>query len=314
MTTIRQKHASPAVRSAFTFLALLTVGVAVGQLEEESPSRLIRFLTYSDEQRERHILFTCGLDNTDRAAAKTLARMGVRALPDIENALNSIAKRGQRSEFATNAGWLLLAYAKIKGPAALPQLEVMRKNRRFAFLQIDLDHSVALSLGLTSYLDSSREPTDAVCRAEQPRDALDRLILAWERNDRSLLEASLGPGARTALNSLLGGKTWAAMRSERWPDKSAAGSALGYRLETSAEWAEPEETLDDLPYEDATLKSVDSELEVSLRNRSGGDCGKRRVKFLKTRNSRGQRFTYQVDDPDLEDLLGAIASCAADRN
>ncbi len=103
-------------------------------------------------------------------------------------------------------------------------------------------------------------------RYEEPRDVLDQLILAWERNDRPLLEASLAPGARAALNSLLAGTTWVGLRGELWPDRSGGGVALGYRFDISGRWSEPEETLEeDRAYGDAALSSANPDLDTLLK-------------------------------------------------
>src|SRR5262249_28332706 len=151
----------------------------------------IRFLNYaSDDRKNRRLVFSCGLWNADRAAAQSLAKFGTRAATEIEQALDSIERRGRSSEFAVSAGWLLIAYARIKGPAAFSRLREMRSNPGLRFLALSLDESAALSLGVTSYVSSFREPLPVThCdRESDPRDGLDQFILAWERNDPSRLE------------------------------------------------------------------------------------------------------------------------------
>ena len=285
----------------------------MGQTNEQSPSDLISFLT----DPYRHVTFRCGLVSTDRAAAASLAKLGDAALPSLERAFDSLDSRGERSEFATSAGWLALAYAKIKGPDAYPRLARLIANPKLAFLRIDLDAAAELSLALTSYLDSSRPPSDVVCRAAQPRDALDRLILTWERNERSLFQANLGPEGTAALNSLLQSKSWAAMRTELWNGRHVHG-AVAYRFDIAGQWSEPEETLEQKRDPgNAPPTMIDPELDALFKTRSGRVCGRHRVRFLgvKTGTTFGAPSpfpdSYVVDSADLGDLLRLIGSCAA---
>jgi hypothetical protein len=197
----------------FAFLASGLQGRGSSQAQQESPRDLVMFLTcQSDRPGKAPFLMgisSCGSATADYSAAKSLARWGTAAIPDIEAALNSIEQHGESSEFALGAEWLLAAYAQIQGSAAYPRLRRMMRDPALGFLRIDLDGAAAISLGLTSYLSSSREPARMFhcLRGPQPRDALDQLILAWQRDDRSWLEGSLGPAARAALDSLLKGRT-----------------------------------------------------------------------------------------------------------
>jgi hypothetical protein len=114
--------------------------------------------------------------------------------------------------------------------------------------QFDLEDSIALSLGLTSYVDVSGEPSEMICEPGQPRGGLAQLIFAWENDDRSRLEAHLGTNAATALSTLLKDKGWEGMRHELWRDGSGRGAAVGFRFEAPGLWAElstePYETLE----------------------------------------------------------------------
>ena len=258
------------------------------------------------------MVFGCGETEDDRqniAAARSLVSLGASAIPNIEEALDSIEKFGKRSEFAINAGLLLDAYARIKTQTAYSRLRRMIENPELHFLGIRLDSSVARAFGLTSYVSGYRAPMRIVhCRGEEPRDALDHLILAWERNDRALLESSLGPNAKVALDSLLAGRTWEDMRTELWRGKSGPGVALGYRFAISGRWSEPEIRIeDDRNSAGAVYMTVNPELDTLFRNVSGDDCGRRQVKFL---NAKGVSSMYLVDNSDLRDLLSLLASCA----
>jgi hypothetical protein len=174
------------------------------------------------------------------------------------------------------------------------------------------------------------------CRVPQPRDALDKLILAWERNDRHRLEEGLGPTGKAALSALLAEKTWAEFRAQFWPGRSDVAIAaldsttrpneialpadpwpgdrntavaIGYRFEAPHPWSEPELAIEGF----GTFSTQDPELETRFANRSGADCGTFRVRFVgsQSRLLRGGS-TYLVDNPDLGPLLRLIGACATD--
>jgi hypothetical protein len=287
---------------------------ALGQTKERSPSELIRFLTYqSDDRTGKPWVFRCGLINTDREAAAYLATFGDSAIPELERALDSIAAGGERSPFSVNGGWLLLTYARIRGQAAAPRLRKMSDDPKLksSSLTFDLDSALALSLGLTSFVSESREPTDVVCRAEQPRDVFDRFVLAWERDDPAALEASLGSNAKAALNLLLRQRTWEEIRAKSWRSQARSGIAMGYRFETRGLWSEPEETLRQGEREqvDFTPDALSFDLVTVFRDRFGVDCGRRRVKFQRS-SSLTLPGKFFVDSSDLGNLLSLIAFCA----
>jgi len=133
-----------------------------------------------------------------------------------------------------------LVYAKVRGAAAFPRLRELIENPRLEPFQNMLGESVALSLGLTSYLASSAIPLDSdMCGSLEPRYSVDRLILAWEREDQSVFENALGPNARKAM---LDGGGWLALRAELWRGRSSDWVAVGYRFEIAGCWSEPEDT------------------------------------------------------------------------
>ena len=121
----------------------------------------------------------------------------------------------------------------------------MTRDEKLDSLQYAADNSIALSLGLTSYVHSGLAPAEIICRPHEPRDALDQLISAWMRNDRQLLEKSLAQHAKTALTSMLTSRTWSAMRSELWYAKAGANVAVGYRFDIAGPLSEAPETLSD---------------------------------------------------------------------
>lgn len=311
----RIRTAGPVSVPLFVFLFLLSHGSGAGQTREQSPSNLIGFLTYHID-RQQVVAGSCGElmypKLQDRAASQALGRLGSAALPYIEAAIDSIEKRGPDSEFHYNASWLLLAYAKIKGPAAFPRLREMCGDPNFSELSIGVDSSTALSLGLTSYVSRWSEAVDEGCgisdrRYPDPRYPMHNLILAWEKGDRAMLEGTIGPNGRAALDSLLKGKTWDAMRTRLWHAKNSDKVAVGYRFDIRGPWAEPFEMLED----QNSLVGVDypenPQLDTVFKDRSGKDCGTYRVRFLTGNGSQ----PYLIDNSDIGGLLRVISTCAA---
>jgi len=288
---------------------LLAMAAVSGQSPSDPPG-LVKFLTYQSGRPKGPGLGIvsdgCGVDEQgleDRAAVKSLVSLGAKAIPAIEEAIGSLEKGGPQSGLGYNLAWLLYAYAKIKGPGAVDRLRSLANDPKFAPRQLVLDESVALALGLTSYVSSSRLPLLVLgCRSPQPRDALDQMILAWERADRASLEDSLGPRAGVALESLLAGRPFASMWFGYWFRGPYGAHAVGYRFLISNGWSEPE-----LGFEGEEPVPEDTpEIETRFADKSGVDCGAQRVRF-----ARGGRAGYLVDDGDLGGLLGLVASCAA---
>jgi hypothetical protein len=324
----RRRTFAFAALGTFVFLSLLLMSNGIGQTRVSSPADLIQFLTYQSGRPRSALpdtLREAGKDNVDYwtnfSAAKSLADLGASAIPEIERALRHLENSGERSRFARNAGWLLLAYARIKGPDAFPRLSELIGARTLAFLRPSVDRSLALSLGLTSYVSGFSERYFVAgvrafrsFRNPEPRDALDQFIRAWERDDRSLLEGTLGPNATTALESLLRGRSWADLRNELWRAKVDDGVAVGYRFETSEPWSEPEVTLEGIfdPYRERLRYPVDPEPSTRFTSASGSDCGNERVKFRQTpRSGRFEPVMYLINNTDLGELLRLIGSCAA---
>ena len=295
----------------FALLSLLPASSVKAQPNRQSPAELIRFLTYQSGRPQglRGIVFSCGSSiaqyREDHPVAEALVKMGGSAIPDLEAALDSIEARGGKSEFAFNSGWLLDAYARIKGPAAFPRLRTMFSNPQLTLFRSALEHAMALSLGITSYVSDSGELTEmASCSGMfGPKNLLDQLILAWEKNDRHWVEASLGPSAKNALSSMLKNTTWPDLRAKLWRGKFG-DVAVGYAFMTQGWWLGPDE-----PTEIRLERTpANPEIETAFKSKAGSDCGQYRIKFLLTKE---YYFKYLVDNPDLEALLRAIATCAA---
>src|SRR5581483_7836402 len=102
-------------------IALIPESLCIAQ--SRSPSALISFLTYQSG-RSKEFLELTNFSMSIREykgnvdAAKSLAELGDTATPEIERVMTSLVSQGRQSRFHLNAGWVLLAYAKIKGPPA----------------------------------------------------------------------------------------------------------------------------------------------------------------------------------------------------
>jgi len=304
---------------------LLATPPGSGQPPGESAADLIRYLTYQSGRQgraQREALFECSMmmeaARQDRSAANSLVKLGMSAVPEIERAFASMEKLGPQSPFLFNGSWLLIAYAKILGAAAYPRLQRMTGNPRLGEYEYFLDDSLAVSLGLTSFVNGLGEGygTGVTCGGKEPRDGLDRFILAWEKNDRASFEASLGPKGKASLRSLIQGRTWARMRGEFWHGGAGRGVAVGYRFQTEGTWAEPGENLDEaLALARAKLDKsrlpLNPDLDTLFKNRSGEACGSQRVQFLTSEDSLFHLLpVYLVDSSELGDLLRTISACA----
>lgn len=228
----------------------------------------------------------------------SLVRLGASAIPVVDAALDSIGEKGEGSGFLNIGDSLLIADARLKGAAAFPMLREMRGDPRFAE-NIALDNAAAISLGLTSYvrvvsyyrqwitadtLRGLRRDHDGACSSPfTPQQALDFMILSWEKGDRALLKETLGPNARAALDALLiKDGTWDALRTRLWNITLTDKVAVGYRL-----------------------GGPDGAFDTAFKDGAGKDCGRCHISFLNP--------DLAIDNPDIEDLLSLISRCAANQ-
>ena len=352
------RNVNPREAMSPTVTVLVAVGILFGnnaaaQSPPGSPDALVRYLTYQSDRPNMHgmvkgesSVFSCGPflgeARDDRALTNRLVAMGSSAVGSLEEALNSLEANGEKSPVALKANWLLLAYAKIQGPAASPRLRRMIGKPIVRDYARSLDESVALSLGLTSYVSTFRKLTEHQCkvgdsdavslssrpckptsseipirdircdRSEEPRDALNQLILGVETGDRLLIGWSLGPQAKSALRQLPK-KTMRATRLRSGSDSPA----VGYRFAVAGRWSEPDENLvQDRPQGDLGGNYINPELEASFTNRAGGSCGHARIRFSSTPVvpiPNGPR-DYAVEYEDLAGLMNVISACANDRS
>ena len=302
-------------------LVLIASTSATGQTTEspqQSASDLIAFLTYRNgRETEGKFMISWGkiyqesLDN--ERATRSLVELGASAMPDLERELDRLEKSSGAWGDFSGAAWLLLAYAEIDGRDAYPRLSRMSRNPNIIAAGIDVDSSIAVSLGLTSYVSSVTEPVKGSFtgfRPQEPREALDNAILAWERNDHEWLEKNIGSRAKAALISMLKGRNWSEVRAELWPGASSGDVAIGYRLDVPGRWSQPymAESLREA-WGEVDLQRVPANpaIRTLFTDGKGRACGERVVEFSQD----GGPTKYLVDDPKLGDLLRLIGECAA---
>ncbi len=252
---------------------LLSLHAGNGQPGANRAGTLIRTLTL---QRDMGMGFSsCGSINTDRVTAKSLADIGRPATAQLESALDSIEKLGDKSPFMENVYWLSIAYASIQGPAAFPRFRRMGSKRK---LGITMDNAMALSLSLTSVVSSTRyQGRHFRCRREEPRDALDQLILDWEIGNRE---------------------------NREYPPL-----AVGYHFEIPGFWSDPPESVRPEHREVGPLTEQERvEIETTFHKLSGGECARTRVIFRKV-SSAHTIDAYVVDEESGQSVRDALAVC-----
>ncbi len=289
------------------------VSSAYCQTDETSAADLIKFLCRRPERKLR--IGGCGLTPDqlqDRNVARALVKIGPPALVELQKELTLVEARGSISECPANIALLLGAFAQIAGPAAEPQVRRIAGDLTLR-LGLAAEDALALSLDLTSYVSPLR-PTALIsrCRGNEPKDALDTVIVGWQKNDPALLEQGLSPAAKKTLHSLLSRKSWVELRAESWRGILADRTSLGYRFEVRGRWAEPDWPLRDQGGADPIGGTGTFGLRTRFTDIDGVDCGHYTVYFFATTyDPKGQARTFSVDNADLAGLLNLIASCAS---
>ena len=283
-----------------------------------TPEGSVRYLTHQTEERRKLLVTGCGQDNEDRLVTQSLTEMGERAVGPLEEALNSIEKYGAKSPFGGQGSvWVLVAYAKVKGPAADARLRNMSRQRKLAALSFGLDSAIALEQSITSHVTSSRSLGESwdCFHPSEPRNALNGLVLAWMRGNRRWFEAMLGPQAKRSLNALLREYTWEELCAAYWKRDPGRHSAIGYQFINAARWGEPWVTLEaERHYEATEGNAGDPGLETLFKTSSGRDCGTMRIKFAAAKRTT-EWFPLPgllVDSPDLSNLLHVVSACAGE--
>lgn len=242
-----------------------------------------------------------------------LVRLGTSALPAVEKAAISIERSGLKSHYGSNAGLVLNVYATIAGRTAYPRLAALPADPRFSSL--DLSELIAVSLGLTSYVVSSKGlGYSGTCGTFfEPRNALNLFILAWEKKDRAWLETSLGPGGRAALADLVKNGSQSSLLAPTESEGAVRDIAIGYRFMISDPWAQASLRLrEDNQIPDNVIPSqLNPEIETAFTNRSGDVCGSHRIKFTYTLQAGATGpLAYVIDNGDLEELFRTLEGCA----
>jgi hypothetical protein len=283
------------------------------QPQARSAAAIIRDLTdLSPRSRASDYgVFSCGETENDRndlASGRELVALGNAALPDIEHAINQIREEAKHGVSVPN-GWLILeAYGRIKGPAAAYRLRELLDDPSLAFMRSNIDRALSLAFGITSYVSYDAGTTiphslSIFCGSKGPREVLNQLILSWEGKDEVAIERNLGPDARIALKSLLNGRTWTVLSTELWGAKPRQALAAGFS------WSKPEELLARQGLL-ADTAGANSGIYTQFRNASGGACGLRRIEFAVEWD--GRLPSFRINNTDLRDLLGLIATCASE--
>jgi len=332
MSTPKQPFPFLKVVLTFALVGLTSMSGEMARAQGSLAADLVGFLRRQPDRG-------CVSQEAKRSAALSLVRLGEAALPDIEGAVDSIEHPRGSWSYQWGDDWLMLADCRAEGRAVFPRLTRLIGRARYRDLRLALDECAALSLGLTSYLSSWNDPlvyqpNFPVCgRRIEPRDPLDRLILSWEQKNthevfwenynREMFESILGPNAKSALISLQRGRTWQGLRSAFWHGKSGKVTSIGYRFDVAGRWAEPVDTLEENRKYDAAWPNEEPghiSIDTLFTTRSGGECGRYRVAFVREEPSLGRTvgvvpkfYEYVVDNADLEGLLKLISFCAVGR-
>jgi hypothetical protein len=211
-------------------------------LSRLSPSQLVKFVTYQNRSEAFDGAIECvptsPSQKRDQEVIDRLVSLGERSGPAIEEEFAAVSKKGENGRYTPNIQQLFYAYAKVRGPRAFPRLREMELSQQFSFVTGTLDGAIAVALGMTSYLSIAHSSARIVvaCLGQQPRDALDQMIVAWERGDRLWFETSLGETAARAV-AVKDDDEWQAFRRTFWQDDPIA--AVGYKFQVPANLSEP---------------------------------------------------------------------------
>jgi len=298
---------------------LIATACAVAQ-SDDSVRGLVTFLSRPASALEAMGLEGgCPTSSEDRSAAISLSEQGDSAIPEIEKAI-SLMERGELQ--SEHSAWLLYAYAKVRGAAAYPRIAAMAREERLSSLEPTWDRLIALSLSLTSYVSESHtipalKMADGrlfFCRKQEPRDALDKLIVAWMNNDRRSLEGSLGTKARTILDSQVTHETGIEWRAMLKRSKTITSSSVGYLFGVSGRWSDPEEPLTSgVATMSVAMDKGEFDLDTKFTDSTGKECGRRPIRFVHSSGASQGSLDYLIDAADIDGLLELISACAANR-
>ena len=321
-----------AVRRLSTFaLAVFPWQVSVlAQTDSQRARELIAHLTFESHQvsgdpahADNHPSIALAEYLQNRKTAQSLVALGAGAASQLNVALESLADAGTQSKYSRNAGWLMLAYARIEGEPAFYRLQRVGGAGKLAFLVPSFDRAAALALGLTSYVTSLRPIHIYFGAPEQwafsrfhpdwPRDGLDTFILALEKGDDHVLELSLGSNARSAYQQLAATK-WLQDIRLKFKREQIAGSSIGYRFLVPGQIAEPEEPLADRPPDilQAVRQPGIHQISTAFVTSRGSECRKITVDFESSpiANAFPPGVRFLIDNRNLRELIKAIGDCS----
>ncbi|MGC4054560.1 MAG: hypothetical protein QM757_36230 [Paludibaculum sp.] len=239
-----------------------------------------------------------------------MAGQGDRYLHDVERALGSIRGRGGILQFAANGDWVVLAYAKILRAAAAPRLRKLADHRTAAGLTLGLDDAMAASLDLHGMVSSSGSPgLRFPCSGVYGQRFVFRQFLgAWQRDDERTFLESLGPRARSSLELLLGGRSWADFRTEIRPQEAWTG-AVGYRLMDADRAAGTNGAGLPATPDRHGAGTSNGEVMVQFTDSRGINCGTGWFAFSLAAGAVGAGRVL-VDNPELGTVLRLISACS----
>ena len=210
---------------------------------------------------------------SQREVAAKLIALGSAAVPDIEAALSSVRNGTAPASSLSGVDWLLIAYASIRGMAAIDPLQSLVGHPNFTHFAGSIDVAISIAMGITSYVDSTVPRALVVCGSQDPRDALNHMIAAWQRGDRASFESGRGVHNKFSEMTLDGLGTWQELRSRFWHHAGGI-AAMGYRFLSAGPWSEPQTRVTEERSSGPPAKSPDGPtLVTEFVKADGGRCG-----------------------------------------
>jgi hypothetical protein len=231
----------------------------------------------------------------------------------VQGVIESAGRLGSLVQSPSGVDPLLVyAYAWIGGKSAFPALIRLANNSDFRALHHVIEESLALSLGITSWIDDNTRLGVPLCRPMEPRDALDKLIVGFFDGDRESFVGAMGPVARASWERFVGPESW---KSARARILSNPVGSLGYRFAEAGVWSEGAEEFSDAiegkkTYPNVSDFPVSPAIDTVFNDSVGSRCGRWNIVFDRRGTYPSGAF-YLVDSPDIEGLLRLVASCAA---
>lgn len=314
---MKQPYCLSGIRSSVVLwvgASLLAVATLPGQTTGLRPEEIVQRLTDLRMRPGDYAtslgLSSCGDDGRDRELAAALVGQGEAAAKVLAVALQEVLE-GRRGTF--NLHWLTDAYATLKGAGSLPLLRRLAADGRFSAHTAALDCSMAISLGLSSWVTLSLPAVSVIrCQGAEPRDGLNQLILAWIHGDKGEVLAALGPNAAAGLETTIGHGTWARFRDELGAADEGSRAAIGYQLMELRPVVVPELRLPGRPDQPSRLDILGAlESRVRFANELDADCATVRVEFVVLGHLGGAPSRVLVNSRDLRDILRSISRCAS---